>query len=192
MVKEWFFSIFITMGSLIVIQAQSQRDVYFKEQGLSYSIQTFVLFDYDDGVGRGYDTDYELEYDTKIFGLNGEVTYYFDPTLGVGLGLGYERITQPLIEYYPLYLNLIGPLGKTKDAYYMKFNFGIHLGNLDKPGFIFRTGFGYRFKVYKDILSNMSFSYSFQNLFKSFDQSGRPENYYNIESIGLTIGIEFN
>ena len=40
--------------------------------------------------------------------------------------------------------------------------------------------------------SNFEFSYSYQNIYKTFENSQRPENYYNIESIGLTIGIEFN
>jgi len=80
----------------------------------------------------------------------------------------------------------------TKNSIYTKANFGIHLGDLDKSGFVFRGGLGYRLKVYKNILSNFELSYSYQNIYKSFENSQRPENYYNIESLGISIGIEIN
>lgn len=193
MVKEWFFKILITFLWLHSIDAQNNKDVYFKDQGLSLKAQTLVLLPYDDGTNRDvYDTDYELEDNTFVFGLNVELNYYLNQNLGLGLGFGYEKINQPNFFYNPVYFNLIGVLNDTKDALYAKANFGTHLGNLDKSGFVFRAGLGYRLKVFKNILSNFEFTYSYQNIYKTFKNSERPENYYNIESIGLTIGIEFN
>jgi hypothetical protein len=193
MVKEWFFKALLVFFCSPLIFAQNNKDEYFKDQGLSLKAQTLVLLPYDDGTnGDVYDTDYELEDNTFVFGLNAELNYYFNQNLGLGVGFGYEKINQPDFFYYPVYINLIGVLNDTKDALYVKANFGTHLGDLDKSGFIFRGGLGYRLKVFKNILSNFEFTYSYQNIYKTFTNSERPENYYNIESIGLTIGIEFN
>lgn len=193
MVKEWFFKALLVFFCSPLIFAQNNEDEYFKDQGLSLKAQTLVLLPYDDGTnGDVYDTDYELEDNTFVFGLNAELNYYFSQNLGVGIGFGYEKINQPNFFYYPVFINLIGVLNDTKDALYVKANFGTHLGDLDKSGFIFRGGLGYRLKVFKNILSNFEFTYSYQNIYKTFTNSERPENYYNIESIGLTIGIEFN
>ena len=190
-VKEWFFNIVLIVICSIFANAQSAEDE-FKEQGLSFKAQTLFLILSDDGTNGYFNTDYELEDNTTIFGLNTELNYYFNQHMGVGIGFGYEKVNQPKFIYYPIYVNLLGILNNTKDALYVKANFGTHLGNLDKSGFLFRAGWGYRLKVHKNILSNFEFSYSFQNLYKTFRNSKRLENYYNIESIGLTIGIEFN
>ena len=193
MVKEWFFKILLVFFCSPLIFAQNNKVEYFKDQGLSLKAQTLVLLPYDDGTnGDVYDTSYELEDNTFVFGLNAELNYYFNQNLGLGVGFGYEKINQPNFFYYPVYINLIGVLNDTKDALYAKANFGTHLGDLDKSGFMFRGGLGYRLKVFKNILSNFEFTYSYQNIYKTFTNSERPENYYNIESIGLTIGIEFN
>tara|TARA_B110000091_G_C13740371_1_gene443061 strand:+ start:81 stop:662 length:582 start_codon:yes stop_codon:yes gene_type:complete len=193
MVKEWFFNIILVLSCTFFVNAQEVEDEFFKDQGLSFKAQTLVLLPYDDGTnGDVYDTDYELEDNTFVFGLNAELNYYFNQNLGVGIGFGYEKINQPNFFYYPVYFNLIGVLNDNKDALYAKANFGTHLGDLDKSGFVFRGGLGYGLKVFKTILSNFEFTYSYQNIYKTFTNSERPENYYNIESIGITIGIEFN
>jgi len=194
MVKEWFFSMIIIFLISSSILAQSNKiEEDFKEQGLSFKAQSIVLLPYNDGTnGNLYDTNYELENNSFIYGFNGELNYYLNPNFGLGIGLGYENLNQPNINYYPLYLNIISALDDIENTVYAKVNFGIHLGNLDKSGFLFRGGLGYRLKVYKNILSNFEFSYSYQKIYKSFKNSQRPENYYNVESIGLTIGIEIN
>jgi len=194
MVKEWFFNIlilFFISNSILAQNNEIEED--FKNQGLSFKTQTLVLFPYDDGTNGGvYNTDFEIENNTFIFGLNSEVNYYFSQNFGVGIGFGFEKINQPNFIYYPIYLNIISALNDTKNAIYAKVNFGTHLGNLDKSGFVFRGGLGYRLKVYKNILSNFELTYSYQNIYKSFKNSQRPENYYNIESVGITVGIEIN
>jgi len=193
MVKEWFFNIVLFFLGSLFVNAQEKAAEFFKEQGLSFKAQTLVLFPYDEGTDRNlYETAYELEENTFIFGLNAELNYFFNQSIGAGIGFGYEQINQPNFSYYPIYLNFIGVLSDTKEALYVKTNFGTHIGHLDKSGFLFRAGLGYRIKVYKNILSNFEFSYSYQNMYKTFLNSERIENYYNIESIGLTIGIEFN
>jgi len=194
MVKEWFFSISIIFLISSSMLAQSNNiEEEFKEYGLSFKVQSIVLLPYNDGSnGNLYNTNYELENNSFIYGFNGELNYYLNPNFGLGIGLGYENLNQPNITYYPLYLNIISALDDSKNTVYAKVNFGIQLGNLDKSGFLFRGGLGYRLKVYKNILSNFEFSYSYQNIYKSFKNSQRPENYYNVESIGLTIGIEIN
>lgn len=193
MVKEWFFKISAIFLCSSLMFSQHNKNEYFKDQGFSLRAQTLVLIPYDDGTNSNlYNTNYELEDNTFLFGLNTELNYYFNQYMGIGFGFGFEKINQPDFYYYPVYLNLIGVSNNTMDTLYAKLNFGTHIGDLDKQGFIFRGGLGYRLRVYKDILSNFEFTYSYQNIYKTFKNSERPENYYNIESIGLTIGIEFN
>ncbi len=190
MAKEWFSSVLLIFVFTFLAKAQDAEYEYFNYQGLSFKLQTLGLFIiYEDKV---YDTDYELEYNTFIIGANSEVNYYLNQNFGAGIGFGYEKVNQPKFYYYPIYLNLILVLHDSKEAFYTKANFGTHLGNLDQSGFLFKWGVGYRIKVYKNILANFEVSYSFQNIYKSFHNSGRPENYYNIECVGLTVGIEFN
>jgi len=194
MAKEWYFNFIIILLASNIILAQSKIiNEDFKEDGLSFKAQSIVLLAYDDGTnGSIYNTIYELEDNSFIYGFSGELNYYLSSNFGLGLGFGIENLNQPNITYYPLYINIIGVLDDTKNSIYTKANFGIHLGDLDKSGFVFRGGLGYRLKVYKNILSNFELSYSYQNIYKSFENSQRPENYYNIESLGISIGIEIN
>jgi len=198
MVKEWYGKKIILIICLFCVvglgySQQTKSNDFFKDKGLSLKAQTFILSPYNEEVGNSlYDTDFELEYKTIVYGANIEINYYLNPHFGLGIGIGYEMINQPHFEYYPLYLSLMGALNETKNSIYTKANIGVHLGDLDQSGFVFRGGLGYRLKVFENILSNFEFTYSYQNIYKSFENSERPENYYNLESVGLTIGIEIN
>ncbi|MFK5878209.1 MAG: hypothetical protein QM478_01800 [Flavobacteriaceae bacterium] len=109
-----------------------------------------------------------------------------------GVGLGYEKLTQPAINYFPTYLNIMGFLTEKKNSVYGKLNFGTHLGDFDRSGFLFRGGLGLRFRMTKNILPIVEFTYSFQNIHKSFENSNRTENNYTLESVGLSLGFEIN
>lgn len=172
---------------------QIKSNDLFKNKGVSLKAQTFILFPYNEEIGNSiHDTNFELEYNTIVYGASLEMNYYFNPHFGLGTGISLERINQPYFEYFPLYVSIFSALNESKNSIYTKANIGFHMGDVDKSGFVFRGGLGYRLKVFRNILSNFELTYSYQNIYKSFENSGRPENYYNLESIGLTIGIELN
>jgi hypothetical protein len=192
MVKEWSFSISFLFISFILFS--QDNDKVLNKKGLSFKAQSLILSYYEknDTNISPYQTDFELSNSTFLYGINTELNYYFSPYFATGLGFGVEQISQPNIVYMPLYINAIGLFNSGKKSLYSKLNFGIHLGDIDNLGFLFRFGLGGRFVVFKKIASNIEVTYSFQNIDKTFNNSNRPENYYNIESIGITIGIEIN
>tara|TARA_B110000967_G_C18565587_1_gene402309 strand:- start:65 stop:670 length:606 start_codon:yes stop_codon:yes gene_type:complete len=191
MVKDWFFRVVFTCFLPACLFAQNSNNAQVSNSGFKLKFQSMVLFSYDDdGYRVHYLTDYELEDYTSIFGLNVELSHLFDNDIGIGLGYGCEEINQPNFLYHPIYL--IAVINDEINSLYARVNFGTHLGDLDQSGFLFRGGLGFRFKIYKKIHTNFDITYSYQNMYKTFANSERPENYYFIESIGLTIGIEFN
>jgi len=189
MVKEWSFSIFLSLLSFFVISQEKEKS--FRKKGLSLKAQSLILFRYDKNLFKDtYQTDFELKENSFLYGINGELNYSFNSYFVTGLGFGYEKISEPSIAYIPLYINILGYLTKKEKSLYSKLNFGIHLGDIDRKGFLFRFGVGARLMFLKKIKSNIEFTYSFQNLNKTFKNSNRPDNFYNLESIGLTLGIE--
>ena len=158
---------------------------------MSLKAQSLILFRYDKNLFKDtYQTDFELKENSFLFGASGELNYYFNSYLATGLGFGYEKNSEPSIAYMPLYINFLGYFSEKEKSLYSKLNFGIHLGDVDRNGFLFRFGLGVRLKLFKKVKSNIEFAYSFQNLNKTFENSNKPDNYYNLESIGLTLGIE--
>lgn len=69
---------------------------------------------------------------------------------------------------------------------------GVHKGKVDNSGFLFRAGFGIRVPINKYFEPNFILTYSFQNIYKSFEDSGRPENYYNFKSFGIAATLKIN
>lgn len=191
MVKEWNFSIIFFLISLLVFSQEKKTGV--QEKGLSFKTQSLVLIRYNNTESKDiYQKDFELGENTFLYGINGEFNYYFNPHFAAGIGVGLEKISKPSIVYTPLYVNIIGVFNKTQKSLYSKLNFGVHLGNIDNTGFLFRFGLGAKVPFFKKIPLNIEFTYSFQNLNKTFVNSNRPDNFYNLESIGLSIGIEIN
>lgn len=190
--KGWFFNYILILLCSTFVYGQIKSDEYFKEKGLSLKVQSSFLYPFDDGDRSRLDSELELEGHSFIIGLNAELNYYFNQHFAAGLGVGYEKLNQPNLYYHPVYFNLSLFANETKESLYAKVNFGTHMGDLSQSGFLFRSGLGYRLKIYKNILSNFEFTYSFQNIYTSYTSFERPSNYYNIESLGISIGIEFN
>ena len=158
---------------------------------MNFSTQSLFLFPYGDEVGGGIqNTSYDLEFDSRVYGVNISINYYINPYMASGFGIGYEKLTQPEIVYYPIFLNLRSTLMDTKNTVTTGLNFGTHLGDIDQSGFLFRWTIGYRTKLFEKILGYFGMIYSCQNMYKSLVDSGRIDNYYNVESIGLSISIE--
>ncbi|MGJ8745995.1 hypothetical protein [Polaribacter sp.] len=189
MAKEWSFSILLSLLSFLVIS--QEKDISYRKKGLSIKAQSLILIRYDKNLFKDtYQTNFELKENSFLYGANGELNYFFNSHLATGFGFGYEKISQPNIIYIPAYINVLGYFSKKEKSLYSKLNLGVHLGNIDEKGFLFRFGLGVRLMLLKKVKSNIEFTYSFQNLNKTFENSNRPDNFYNLESIGLTLGIE--
>ncbi len=190
---DWFFKYSVAFFLLLVVtQIMAQNDKeYTKEKGLSVNTQSLFLFPYGDNIGGGiHKTLYDLEYDSRVYGVNTSVNYYFSPYLAAGLGIGYEKLTQPEISYYPIFFNLRSTLLDTKNTITTKGDLGLHMGSVDKPGFLIRWSLGYRTQLFMSLLGYFELIYSYQKIYKEFESSGRLNNNYGIESIGLSISIE--
>ena len=59
-------------------------------------------------------------------------------------------------------------------------------------GFMFRGGLGLQFKLTKTILPIVEMTYSYQNIYKTFKDSNRNDNFYTLESIGVSLGFNIN
>ena len=193
MVHGWNFKLIFLFIPYFVI-SQNNINNKLKKKGLRFKTQTLMLFYYnkENNVTNQYQKEFALEDNTKIYGVNTEVNYFFNTNFAIGLGLGYEKLTQPKIIYNPLYINFLGVFYEDNNSMYTKFNFGGHIGKVDKQGFLFRWGLGYRVHIYKNLSSNFEMTYSYQNLYKTFEKSEREFNIYNVRSVGLSIGLTIN
>lgn len=173
------------------LAAQTTNIEYLKERGFSFKIQGVYLNHTAYEMESEFDSAYQIGWYTNITGVNIELNYYLSPLFGIGIGTGYERISKPGFHYYPLYLNIIAPLSDRKNTFYVKSNLGGQLG-IDGFGSLLRAAIGYRFKVYKNILSNLEITYVFQDMYKDLVHAEQIENYLNIQGVGISLGIEFN
>ena len=138
------------------------------------------------------DNPYDFTDGTKLTGLNLSVNYNIINGLSVGVGSGIEKFTQPNFSYVPLYTRIAINGGVERSSFHTEFQIGGHFTNSSKRGGFHRFLFGYRFRVYKTVFSDVSIIYTYQNLEQSFDNSQRLYDNYNFESVGLSVGIDIN
>ena len=158
-----------------------------KDTGISIKTNFLTLIPMYDPTDGYFGTEYEIEDSTFLLGTGMEVNYYFNDLFAAGIGVGLEKLTQPKFIYFPLYFNTLFLLG---DEFFMEAKFGVHSGNVSNSGFIFRGGLGYTVNISNNFNFNLILSYSFQNIYKDFKNSNRPNNYYNIESVGFTLSFD--
>ena len=137
------------------------------------------------------DNKFDFNKDTKLIGANLLVHYYVYEGISIGFGTGIEEITQPKIKYVPAFVNLTLSSGRVGNGFHTEVDFGSHFGDLDKNGFMFRAGLGYRFRIHKQLFGYTSLIFTYQNLYKTFEES-KKDNIYNFESAGLLIGFDLN
>ncbi len=183
--------LFIVVTHSVFVFGQKDDDEPIR-RGFAAKVQALTLLPYDNRYAADYGEEFNLKLGTVVTGVNGELNYYFIPYFGVGIGGGYEIVSHPRIKYFPMYANFIGVASENKSTLFAKLSFGSHLGDLAERGFVFRAGLGVRVKVKENILSYFELTYSFQNLYKTFELSAEPVNYYNIESLGVTVGMGIN
>ncbi|MFH6994594.1 hypothetical protein [Flavobacterium sp. FlaQc-48] len=183
---KWYFSIMLLMP--IVVYSQKED---FKNKGFSVEASAIVLFPYDFKIPSEHDEISETSTKSKILGTSVHLNYYISKSFAFTASSGYESINQPKIAYIPISSGIKWVLNDTKESLLTSFDFGGHLGQVEKFGVLLRIGVGYRFVTAKKILGDFELCYSHQNLYKTFiKQDNRTIDYHNIESAGFKIGIE--
>lgn len=186
MALKWFFNIIF----LIPIILYSQ-DKEFKSKGFSVDASALILFPYDFSIPSEHDEISETSTKSKILGTSVHLNYYISKCFAFTVSSGYESINQPKIDYIPITGGIKWVLNDTKESLLTSFDFGGHLGQVEKFGVLLRIGVGYRFVIAKKILADFELCYSHQNLYKTFiKQNNHTMDYHNIESAGFKIGIE--
>lgn len=185
--QPFFLVILILNNSLI--QAQ---DIDKKSRGFAFGGETLALIPYDGSINSIYETDYEVDADSFIWGVSLFTHYHFSHNIYASLALGYETLNQPNINYYPFTIGGGLLTSSGNNGFLLEANFGTHLGDLESSGFIFRGKIGYSVGFLYNKSLNFGLLYSYQNLNKTFENSMRPENYYNMESLGIFINIKWN
>ena len=185
MVLKWFFRLLFIFPIFCFGQTKKQ------EKGISVEAQYLFLVPYNDDIYKPK-TNFDLNETSRVSGFTIYANYYFYDWLSLNIGSGYEKINQPNINYVPVLLGLKIASGKNLESFITSIGFGKHIGKFDNSGFLFRWSIGYRFNIYKSILGTTEMYYSYQNLFKTYPNSNRGFNTYNIEAVGLRFGIELN
>lgn len=185
MVSEWYFKLFLIIPFFCLGQTKKQ------DKGISFETQYLYLVPYNDEI-LNPKTSYDLTKDSRISGFNVSVNYYLLHWLSLNIGSGYEKINNPNINYIPILTGFKLADGRKTESFITSVAFGKHIGKFDNSGFIFRWSLGYRFKIFKSIMGTTELYYTYQNLYKTFSNSNRTDNIYNVEAAGLKFGIEIN
>ena len=178
--------------SLSHSQAQSPRDNNPGFHRLTFNARgvAFVSYTEDPATDRGGLFDFNDQ--TQLYGLNLGVNYNFLNGLSLGICTGREFFNQPEFGYYPIYLRAAMNGGTSKNSIHAEVSFGGQLTNENRTGVLARFFLGYRFRVIRSFFADLSMVYTFQNLYRSFEDSSRNGNHYNFESVGLSLGIDIN
>lgn len=200
MVGNRFFNIILIISTFFLGSANAQNmdgnpymDVdtgerLYPEKGFGVVFQSLVLFptNFDDTP----DSDsFDIN---QVWGFNTTLKYAFDPSFQLSVTTGYEKISPNDISYVPLLFGVRIYTDETVKAAYVHADYGLHLREVDKPGYIFRAGLGYRFPVYKRLAGLVEFTFSMQDLQKNTENMVVEEKSFFIRSFGITTGFEIN
>src|SRR5690606_23981816 len=187
--KNIYFLLFLSASFFLL--AQNPKNIK-RKQGFQFNVQVIAL-----AVGHKTDVETMPEElmmnvsESQLFGVNFEAHYRFDEFWIVGLGTGYEYVTQPEISYIPVYLSLRSSIGGDKlEAPIFRLDFGTQLGDLAKLAPLARIGIGYRIPIYQQFCLNLEGIFTYQGLRKEFDFEPGIIRYYNMLGFGIGAGIE--
>lgn len=190
LICKLFFIVFLLISQSVFAQAYSVKDLFI-DKDWGFRLQTSIIQLVDDSYVID-ESKYNLENHSMLFGFSAEVNYYLYDFVGVGGGIGWERLNQPKLDYIPVYANVIFFAFETINTLYAKGSYGYHFGNIDGSGAYSRFGIGYRFRVSKKLNSLVEFTSNFQNIYKNYPDSERISNYYNLQGLGISLAFEIN
>lgn len=147
---------------------------------------------FDQSINSDDNIAFELNEKTILTGFNAYTSYNLLNGLSTGFGIGFEEFNEPKFQNIPVFWTLAINGGSFKDSIHTQIMLGSNFTGEKKKGAFFRFYFGYRFRVLKRLNMDLSLAYTFQNIYKSFENSNRTTNYYNFESAGLSFGFDIN
>lgn len=157
----------------------------------NYRLRSFLFFSYaDDSMLEPRNPFDFVDGESILYGMNISVNYKIIDGISVGLGSGIEKFEIPSFNFVPFFSSIVLNGGSKKNSFHLESNIGGHFIKNEKTGILFRIIAGYRFNIHKKFFSDLSLVYTFQNLYKTFENSGRDDNYYNFESIGISAALE--
>lgn len=159
----------------------------FKLHGFSIGAKAMILFPIPNMVDMYWNEEFQPGDDTLIYGIQSEINYFVSREFALGVGFGKEIVTQPDISYIPIYLNALLILD---EHFFIDGKLGVHRGSVPNSGILSRIGLGIPIQITKNLLANFTIAYSFQNIYKDFPNSNLDDNYYNFETIGVSVGID--
>ncbi|WP_194767527.1 hypothetical protein [Tamlana sp. I1] len=157
-----------------------------------YEVRAFAFLTFNDDSLLENDDPFDFNNSTKLTGVDLSVNYYLINGISLGVGSGIETFTQPKFSYAPLYMRVALNGGSRKNSIHTELNCGGHFTDNSKFGWLFRFMFGYRFRVYKNLFANTSLIYTYQNLYKTFNNALRTSDYLHFKSVGLSVGFDIN
>ena len=195
MAVKWYFKIlcsFICFHPAISQQLDGNLLKNRKCSRITLNARGLAFPSFNDDTQLEPDNIFDFSDETQMSGLNFGINYYIFSGVSVGLGSGLEYFRNPDFRYFPIFMRIALNGGNKKNSIHTACVLGGHITNRSEMGILARFYLGYRFRVFKDLFADFSMVYTFQNLYQSFPNSGRLDDYYNFESIGLSVGIDLN
>ncbi len=187
---DYIFGLFFTV--LVSAQEPVPKKEYHRTKRITFGVRALAFVTYSEDSLLEPDNPFDFNNDTRLIGMNLSVNYNIINGISIGVGSGFETFTQPKFTYVPLYTRLALNGGTVKDSFHVELIIGGHFTNDSRRGGLHRFLLGYRFRVHKTLFADVSMLYTYQNLYQTFDGSQRLDNYYNFDSIGLSIGLDLN
>lgn len=190
---KWYFKfslIFLCFHPTLSQSLDGNTINDFKRITVNFRGMAFPSFNDDSQLAP--DNIFDFSDETQMVGMNVGINYNVYNGISVGLGSGIEFFYNPYFRYVPIFMRIALNGGSNKNSIHTEGMLGGHFTNNKKMGILTRFCFGYRFKVFGGIFADISMLYTFQNLYYSFENSTRTSDYYNFESVGLSIGIDIN
>lgn len=194
MAERWFFSLLIILFSLNMysqstikrkhISKKEKEEILSFERGFGIEFQSLLLFptNFDEADPDLFDIN-------TVWGFDAVAKYAFDPYFQISVTTGYEKLSPIDISYIPLTFGLWAYTDESVKAAYVHADYGVHLGEVDGAGYIFRAGLGYRYPIFKQFAGTIELTFSMQNLQKN---TINEEKYYFFRAFGLSAGIGIN
>ncbi|PJB13470.1 MAG: hypothetical protein CO119_01655 [Flavobacteriales bacterium CG_4_9_14_3_um_filter_40_17] len=195
MIKKYFFQLLIVYLIPLFSLAQSNKiapkfktekeEILSFERGFGIEFQSLLLFptNFDEANPDLFDIN-------TVWGFDAVAKYALDPYFQISVTTGYEKLSPVDISYIPLTFGLRAYTDESVKAAYVHADYGIHLGDVDGAGYIFRAGLGYRYPIFKQFAGTIELTFSMQNLQKNVIVN--EEKYYFFRAFGLSAGFGIN
>ncbi|MDZ4148259.1 MAG: hypothetical protein U1C58_08250 [Flavobacteriaceae bacterium] len=167
------------------VNKKEKEEILSFERGFGIEFQSLLLFptNFDEADPDLFDIN-------TVWGFDAVAKYAFDPYFQISVTTGYEKLSPVDISYIPLTFGLRAYTDESVKAAYVHADYGIHLGDVDGAGYIFRAGLGYRYPIFKQFAGTIELTFSMQNLQKNFIAT--EDKYYFFRAFGLSAGIGIN